>query len=51
MHGNDARQREIADFLNKLARTELSRSGQRAKDGTRRKPSGAQRARKSAGAS
>jgi hypothetical protein len=51
MHGNDARQREIADFLNKLARTELNRSGQRAQEGIRRKPSGTQRARKSAGTS
>jgi hypothetical protein len=50
MHRNDARQREIADSLNKLARSELSRTGQRAKDGTRRKSSGTQRARKSAGA-
>jgi integrase len=50
MHRNDARQREIADSLNKLARSELSRTGQRAKDGTRRKASGTQRARRSAGA-
>ena len=38
MHGNDARQREIADSLDKLARSELSRNGQRSKEGTRRKP-------------
>jgi hypothetical protein len=50
MHRHDARQREIADSLNKLARSELSRTSQRAKDGTRRKPSGTQRARRSAGA-
>jgi hypothetical protein len=51
MHGNDARQRKIADSLNKLPRSELSRNGQRAKDSPRRKPSGTQRARKSPGAS
>ncbi len=51
MHGNDDRQRKIADSLNKLAQSELSRNGQRSKDGTRRKPSGTQRARKSPGAS
>jgi integrase len=51
MHGNDARQREIADSLDKLARSELGRNGQRSREGTRRKPSGTQRARKSPGAS
>jgi integrase len=51
MHGNDARQREIADSLNKLARSELSRNGERSKNGSRRRSSGTQRARKSAGAS
>jgi len=51
MHGNDARQREIADSLNKLARSELSRNSQRAKDGARRRPSGTHRARKGPGAS
>ena len=29
MHGNDARQRKIADSLNKLTRSELSCNGQR----------------------
>jgi chemotaxis response regulator CheB len=41
MHGNDGRQRKIADSLNKLVQSELSRNGQRSKDGTRRKPSDA----------
>ena len=50
MHWNDARQRGIADSLRKLARSKLSRTGQRAKEGTRGKPSGTQRARKSTGA-
>ena len=40
MHGNDDRQRKIADSLNKLAQSELSRNGQHAERGTRRKPSG-----------
>jgi integrase len=40
MHGNDARQRKIADSLSKLAQSELSRNAQRSKDRTRRKPSG-----------
>jgi len=51
MHGNDVRQREIADSLNKLVRSGLSRTGQRSKDGARRKQSGTQRARKSPGTS
>ena len=37
MDRSDARQREIADSLNKLARSELSRNGERSKDRTRRK--------------
>ena len=40
MHGNDDRQRKIADSLNKLAQSELSRNGQWAERGTRRKPIG-----------
>src|SRR5262249_14537233 len=40
MHGHDDRQREIADSLNKLAQSELSRNGQWAERGTRRKPIG-----------
>jgi integrase len=51
MHANDAPQRKIADSLNKLAQSELSRNGQRSKDGHRRKSSGTQRARKSPGGS
>ena len=51
MHRNDARQRKIADSLNKLARSELGRNAQRPKDNLQRKPSGTQRARKSPGAS
>jgi integrase len=51
MHGNDSRQRKIADSLSKLARSELSRNGQRSKEGAPRKSSGTQRARKSTGAS
>jgi hypothetical protein len=46
MHRNDARQRKIADSLNKLARSELIRNGQRLKDSPQRKLSGTQRARK-----
>jgi integrase len=51
MHGNDTRQREIADSLSKAARSELRRSGQRAKTGVQRRPSGTQGARKGAGTS
>jgi integrase len=51
MHRNDARQRKIADSLDKLARSELSRNGQRPKDSPQGKPSGTQRARKRPGAS
>ena len=46
MHRNDARQRKIADSLNKLARSELRRTGQRPKDSPQRKPSGTPRAGK-----
>lgn len=41
MHGNDARQRKIADSLNKLPQSELSRNGQQSKDGARRRSSDA----------
>jgi integrase len=51
MHGNDGRQRKIADSLNRLAQSELSRNGQRPKDSPRRKPSGTQRARNGVGGS
>jgi integrase len=46
MHGNDTRQREIADSLSKAVRSELRRSGQRAKTSAQRRPSGTPGARR-----
>ncbi|HEV2371912.1 MAG TPA: site-specific integrase [Streptosporangiaceae bacterium] len=45
MHGSQARQRQIADTLSKLARAEMGRN-RPASNGAGRKPSGTQRARK-----
>ncbi len=39
MHGSDARQREIADTVSRLAQTELSQGRRRTKNGPERKPS------------
>ena len=46
MHGADARQREIADTLSKLARQELKTSAKGASNRLRGKRQGTQRARK-----
>jgi integrase len=48
MHGSDARQRQIASEVSRLAQAELRRA---AGKGTRRKSSGTQRARKNQGSS
>jgi integrase len=48
MHGSDARQREIADTVSRIAKTELSQS-RRTKNAPERKPSGTQRARQRRG--